>query len=102
MELKVPVVGLSQLNRNLEHRQEKRPTLADLRESGSLEQDADVVVFLYRDSAYNPDADPANASEVELIVAKNRKGRSGTAKVDFIERYITFRNRSILPKGAGE
>lgn len=100
MELKVPVVGLSQLNRNLEHRQEKRPTLADLRESGSLEQDADVVIFLYRDSAYNPDADPANASEVELIVAKNRKGRSGTAKVDFIERYVTFTNRSPLPKGA--
>ena len=79
-ELNVPVLALSQLSRNLEIRNEKRPMLADLRESGSLEQDADVVVFLYRDHVYDPTADPGVA---EAIVAKHRQGPLGTAPLSW-------------------
>ena len=90
-ELECPVVALSQLSRNLEMRQQKRPILADLRESGAIEQDADVVMFIYRDEVYNPDnADTSGTAEV--IVAKNRNGPTATTTLAFLSRFTTFAN----------
>lgn len=95
-ELGIPIIALSQLNRNLESRQEKRPMLSDLRESGSLEQDADVVLFVYRDDYYN-DSTP-DLGVAEIIVAKNRQGERGTVKLTFTQRITTFKN---LPREEG-
>src|SRR5262249_14316675 len=89
-ELEVPVVALSQLSRNLEMRADKRPQLADLRESGSLEQDADVVLFLYRDEIYNPDSPDRGSAEV--IVAKRRTGPTGKCQLAFLDHYTRFAN----------
>lgn len=89
-ELEVPIVALSQLSRNLESRSDKRPMLADLRESGSLEQDADVVMFLYRDEVYH--ADTADKGMAEIIVAKHRSGPIGTKKLVFLGPYTRFDN----------
>jgi len=89
-ELDVPILALSQLSRNLETRADKRPMLADLRESGSLEQDADVVMFLYRDEVYNRDS-PDKAS-AELIIAKHRSGPTGLARLVFRSQYAKFGN----------
>jgi replicative DNA helicase len=89
-ELEVPVVALSQLSRNLETRSDKRPVLADLRESGSLEQDADVVIFLYRDELYNRDSPDRGTAEV--IVAKHRNGPTGITQLAFLENYTRFAN----------
>ena len=89
-ELEVPVVALSQLSRNLEMRADKRPQLADLRESGSLEQDADVVLFLYRDEIYNPESPDRGSAEV--IVAKHRNGPTGKCQLAFLDHYTRFAN----------
>lgn len=88
-ELKCPVIGVSQLSRNPEGRQDKRPLLSDLRESGSIEQDADVVLFLYRDEVYH-DADPNNENIAEVIIAKHRNGPIGTVNLNFLPRFTTF------------
>ncbi|HUR18439.1 MAG TPA: replicative DNA helicase [Acidimicrobiales bacterium] len=89
-ELSVPVVALSQLSRNLEMRADKRPVLADLRESGSLEQDADVVMFLYREELYNPDSPDRGTAEV--ILSKHRNGPTGMTRLAFLEHYTRFAN----------
>ncbi|MHB1710149.1 MAG: replicative DNA helicase [Acidimicrobiales bacterium] len=94
-ELEVPVVALSQLSRGLEMRQDKRPMLADLRESGSIEQDSDVVLFLYRDEIYNPDSNE-NQGMAEIIVAKHRNGPTGVTRLAFIGQYARFDNMARM------
>ena len=89
-ELDVPVIALSQLSRAVEGRQDKRPMLSDIRESGSIEQDADMVVFLYRDEYYNPDTEDKNVAEV--ILAKHRAGETGMFKLGWQGRYTKFIN----------
>ena len=89
-EFKVPLIALSQLNRNVETRVNKRPLLSDLRESGSIEQDADLVLMLYRDNYYNYSKD--NISEVEIILSKHRNGPTGTIKLKFNSEYTQFIN----------
>ena len=89
-ELNVPVVALSQLSRAVEQRPDHRPMLSDLRESGSIEQDADIVIFLYRDDYYNPDSEDKDIAEV--IIAKHRGGSTGTVKLLWMGNYTKFVN----------
>ena len=89
-ELDAPVMTLSQLNRQLEYRQDKRPMLADLRESGSIEQDADIVIFIYRDEFYNPESEQRGMAEI--IVAKHRNGPTGNTHLAFLDQFTKFEN----------
>ena len=93
-ELDVPVIAVSQLNRGLEARNDKRPQLGDLRESGAIEQDADVVMFIYRDEYYNPDSQERGIADI--IISKHRAGATGTVKTTFAAEYTKFAN---LPHG---
>ena len=90
-ELNVPVICLSQLSRAVESRQDKRPIMSDLRESGAIEQDADCILFLYRDDYYNENSEEKNVAE--CIVAKNRHGETGTVKLQWLPQYTTFADR---------
>ena len=84
----MPILALSQLSRAVEQRQDKRPILSDLRESGSIEQDADLVAFVYRDEYYNEESDSQGLAEV--ILAKHRNGPTDRIKLSFLKRYAKF------------
>lgn len=106
-ELKVPVMALSQLSRGVEQRQDKRPVLSDIRESGSIEQDADIVAFLYRDDYYdreggeeNEEIEAGEDNVVEVIIEKNRSGARGTVKLLFIKEYNKFSSLTFYPEEA--
>ena len=91
-ELEVPILALSQLNRMLEQRSDKRPVLSDLRESGALEQDADLVIFIYRDEVYHKEETNPNRGKAEIILSKHRNGPTGVVPLTFLNQYTRFEN----------
>jgi replicative DNA helicase len=91
-ELQVPILALSQLSRKVEERNDKRPLMSDLRESGAIEQDADIILMMYREEYYKPDTPDKGTAEV--IIGKHRNGPTGTVKLTFMGEYTRFQNHA--------
>ena len=103
MELQIPVVALSQLSRSVETREDKRPIMSDLRESGSIEQDADIVSFLYRDDYYNKESKTSDSTSIsEFIIGKNRSGSTTTIDLLFKRDMATFLSFRKDPESKGD